>query len=116
MKSVPVDWKKVSDAVDSEVMKKAKFNTLKTNLNKIDYKTLNDTTFVHINQCNTDKQFLEKKKWRSWSKIPNVSGLVSTTIFNRKTGKVDTKTTDVSGLVTATSLKKVIAKYQLLVI
>ena len=55
MKSVPVDWKKVSDAVDSEVIKKAKFNTLKTNLNKIDYKTLNDTTFVHINQCNTDK-------------------------------------------------------------
>ena len=41
---------------------------------------------------------------------------MSTTIFNRKTGKVDTKTTDVSGLVTATSLKKVIAKYQLLVI
>ena len=61
MKTVPVDWKKVSDAVDSEVLKKAKLNTLKTNLNKIDYTTFDDTTLVHKNQCNTDIQFLEKK-------------------------------------------------------
>ena len=61
MKTVPVDWKKVSDAVDSEVLKKAKFNTLKTNLSKIDYTTFDDTTLVHKNQCNTDIQFLEKK-------------------------------------------------------
>ena len=61
MKTVPVDWKKVSDAVDSEVLQKAKLNTLKTNLNKIDYTTFDDTTLVHKNQCNTDIQFLEKK-------------------------------------------------------
>ena len=61
MKTVPVDWKKVNDAVDSEVLKKAKLNTLKTNLNKIDYTTFDDTTLVHKNQCNTDIQFLEKK-------------------------------------------------------
>lgn len=61
MKAVPVDWKKVSNIGDNEVLKKTKFNTLKTKLNKIDYKTPDATTLIQINQHNTDKQCLEKK-------------------------------------------------------
>ena len=36
LKTVPLDLKKLSDAVDSQVVKKATFNTLKTKLNNLE--------------------------------------------------------------------------------
>ena len=48
--------KKLSDVVENEVVKNIKLNTLKTKVNIYDA-----TTLIHINQCNTDKQNLEKK-------------------------------------------------------
>ena len=48
LKTVHVDLKKLSDAVDNEVLKNTKFHTLKT------------TTFIQINQI--DK--FRAKKWR----------------------------------------------------
>ena len=35
LKAVPTDLKKISDVVDNEVLKNAKFNTLKTKVNNL---------------------------------------------------------------------------------
>ena len=56
MKIVPVDLKKLSDLVDSQVVKNTKFNTLKTKVNKRNKKTPDATTLIDINQYNSDKQ------------------------------------------------------------
>ena len=61
LKTVPVDLKKLSDVIDNEVVKNTKFNTLKTKVNNSEKKIPDAATLIHINQCNTDKQNLEKK-------------------------------------------------------
>ena len=65
LKTVPEDLKKLSDVVDDKVVKKRKFNTLKTKVYNLEKKIPDATTLIRINQCNTDTQNLEKKKWRS---------------------------------------------------
>ena len=65
LKDVPVDLKKLSDVVDNEVVKSTKFNTLKTKVNNLENKAPDVATFIHINQCNTGEQNLEKI-WRRW--------------------------------------------------
>ena len=65
LKIVPVDLKKLSDVVDNEVVKKTKFNTLKTKVNNLENKIPDATTLIDIYQYNTDKQNLEKPTWRS---------------------------------------------------
>ena len=62
LKSVPLDLKKLSDVVDNEVVKNTKFNTLKTKVNDSEKNIPDATTLIPINQYNTDKQNLEKKK------------------------------------------------------
>ena len=47
LKTVPVDFKKLSGEVDNEVIKNTKRNTLKTNLEK---KIADATNLIHINQ------------------------------------------------------------------
>ena len=59
LKTVPVDLKKLSDVVDNEVVKNTESNTLKTKVN-LEKKIPDGTTLIHINQCNTNKQNLEK--------------------------------------------------------
>ena len=66
LKTVPVDLTKLSDVVDDEVVKNTKFNILKTKVNNLEKKNPDAITLIHINQYNTDKQNLEKKKWRYW--------------------------------------------------
>ena len=61
LKTVPVDLKKLSNVVDNEVVKKTKFNTLKTKVNNLEKKIPDPTTLIHINQYNTDKLNLDKK-------------------------------------------------------
>ena len=56
--------KKLRVAVDNEVDKKTKFNTLKTIVNSLEKEIIDATTLIHINQYNTDKQILNKKNWR----------------------------------------------------
>ena len=56
LKTVSLDLKKLSDEVDNELIKKTKFNTLKTKANKRDKNIPEATTLIHTNQCNTDKQ------------------------------------------------------------
>ena len=61
LKTVPVDLKNVSDVVDNKVVKNTKYNTLKIKVNNLQKKIPDETTLIHINQYNTDKQNLEKK-------------------------------------------------------
>ena len=60
-KTVPVDLKKLSDAVDNAVIKNTKFNTLETKVNSSEKKIPDAATLNHINQYNTDKHNLENK-------------------------------------------------------
>ena len=56
LKTAPVDLKKLNDAVDNEVVKNTRFNTLKTKVKNLGKKISDVTTFIHINQYNTDKE------------------------------------------------------------
>ena len=53
--------KKLSDVIDTEVVKNTKCNTLKTKVNSLEKKIPDATTLMHINRYITDKQILEKK-------------------------------------------------------
>ena len=61
MKTVPIDYKKLSDVVDNEAVKNTKFITLNTKVNNLKKKIPDATALIHINQYDTDKQTLEKK-------------------------------------------------------
>ena len=84
VKSVPVDLKKVSNLVEKEVIKNTKFSTLNTKVNRSEKKIYDATTLIHINQYNTDEQNLEKKIGDVDKKMPDTSGLVTTTFSNTK--------------------------------
>ena len=58
---VPVRLKKLSNVVDNEVVENTKFNTLKTKVKNLENKIPEATTFINLNQYNTDKQNLGKK-------------------------------------------------------
>ena len=48
LKTVPIDLKKLSDAVDNDVVKNTKLDTLKT-VNSLEKKIPDVTTLIHIN-------------------------------------------------------------------
>ena len=48
LKTIPVDLKKISDAVENEVVKNTKFKTLKIKVNNLKKKILDATTLIHI--------------------------------------------------------------------
>ena len=64
LKTVPADLKNFSDVADNEVVKSTKFNSLNTNVNNLEKNIPDGTTLIYINQYKTNKQNLEKKKWR----------------------------------------------------
>ena len=84
-KTVSVDVKRLSDVVDNEVLFMKLFNKLNTKVNKSD-KTISDG-----NQCNTDKENLEKNIGDTDEKVPDVSGLVTKTVLDTKLKKWITK-------------------------
>ena len=55
LEKVLIDFKKLSDVVDNELVKNIKFNKPKTKVNNLDKGIPNATTLIHINQYNTDK-------------------------------------------------------------
>ena len=61
LKTVPADLKKLSDVAHNGVVNNTKFNTLNKKVNILDKRISDATTFIIINQCNTDKQNFEKK-------------------------------------------------------
>ena len=84
LKTVPVCLRKLSDVVDNEVVKNTKFNQLKTKVNNLEKKIPGKTTLIHINQCNTDKQNVEKKYGDVDKKIPDTSGFSDYNCFKYK--------------------------------
>ena len=122
LKTVFVDLKKLSYALDNKVVENTKFNTLNTKVNKLDKKTSHVFALIHINQYNTDKQNLVKKleilikknKYKCVSgyncfeykisevenKIPDTSSLVTTNVPNAKISKVENKIPDHAKYVT----------------
>ena len=71
-----------------KLLKKRKFNTLKTKVYNLEKKIPDATTLIRINQCNTDTQNLEKKNGDLDKKVPDTIGLVTTTVINSKISKV----------------------------
>ena len=104
--------RKISDVVDNEVVKNTKFNTLVKKVNNIDPKIPGGTTLIHISQCNTDKQNLEKKIGDVGNIIPDTSGLVTTTALNAKLGEVENKILNTNSLVTTTVLNTKISEVE----
>ena len=87
---------------------------LKTKVNRLEKKIPDATTFIHINQYNTDKHSLDKTIWdvdkivsdtidynclntkisEVENKKPNTSNLVTTTVLNTKISEVENKILD----------------------
>ena len=61
LKTIPLDLKKLSDAMGNEVVTNVRFNPLKTKVNSLEKNIPDASTLIYINQYNTDKQNLEKK-------------------------------------------------------
>ena len=100
LKTVPVELKNLNDAVDNEVVKNTKFNTLKTKVNNSEKKIPDATTLTQTNQYNTDKQNLDKKIGDADKKIQDTSGLVTTTVLNATISEVENKIPNTIILVT----------------
>ena len=58
----------MSNVVSKEVVKITKFNKLNKKVNNLDNKIPDVTTFIHINQCNIDKQGKEREREREKKK------------------------------------------------
>ena len=93
--NVPVGLNNLKTKVDDK---------LNTKVNNFENKIPDATTLIHINQYNTDNQNLEKTIGDVDEKIPDVSGLVITTVLNAKIGEVENKIPDTGGLMTTTVL------------
>ena len=100
METLPIDLKKLGDAMSRKALKNIKLNKLNTKLDNFFRVNL-----IHKNQCNTDKQSLDKNIEDFDKKIPDVSNLLTNTALNTKIGKVETKLPDVSYLATKTPFK-----------
>ena len=98
LKTVPINLKKIGDIVIKEVVKNAKFSTLKTKVNELDKKIPDTTTLIRINQYNTDKQNLQKKIRDVEKKSTRRCVSVTTTVLNTKVSEVE----DTSSLVATT--------------
>ena len=105
-----MDLKKLSDVVDNDVVKNTKFNTLKTKVYSLEKKIPHATKLIHINQYNTDKQNLDKKM-EMLIKIPDTSGLVTTTVLNTKISDVENKILSHDKYITTPEFNKLTAEH-----
>ena len=90
LKTVPVDLKQINHVVKNEVVKNTEFITLTTKVNKSDKKIPDATALIHINQCSTDTENLDKKLEMSIKKL-DVGSLVAKTLLNTKCGDIENK-------------------------
>ena len=100
VKSVPADLKKLSDVVYKQGVKKTVYCKSKQSRRNIP----DASAVIQASQYNIDKQSLKKKTGDVENKIPDVTGLMNITTFNTKIGKVENKLPNVSGLATRTIL------------
>ena len=80
MRTVSLDFKKLSDVVNRKVVKNTKFNTPKTKVNNLEKKNPDSTTLLWISEL-------------------EVSGLVTTTILNIKISEIENKIPNISDLI-----------------
>ena len=102
LSTVPADLSKLTKEVQENFIKKTDFNTLKTKVDGID-----TTKYVIKTKHDTEVGDLKLK-------IPDVSGLLQTSVFNSKITEIENKITtaegkipDISDLTTKTELKNV---------
>ena len=113
LKTVRVEFKKIEWCIrQSEDVENRKFNIIKTKVNNLKKKTPDATTIIHINWYNTDKQNLERKKWRYWQKNPDTSGLVTTIVLKTKISDPEKKISNTTSLVTTTVLNTKIGEVE----
>ena len=98
LETLTIDLKNWIYIVNKEVVKNAKLNTLKANVNKLCKKILDVTTLIHINQHNSDKQILNKKVGAVQKKLLDLIGLMTTTVLDAKLKAVDCKIPELGGL------------------
>ena len=108
--------KKLSDVLSKEVVNKIVCNKLNTKVNNLENKIPNATSLIHLNQCNTYKQNLEKKmmikKLDVDKETSDVSGLVIITVLNTKIVEVENRIRDVTGLETISVLNTKIGEVE----
>ena len=93
---VPVDLSKLSD----DVVKKTVYDKLVAKVNNVDI-----SRFVLKSKCDSDKPDLERKISDTTKKIPNTSELVKKIDHSSKISKIESKIPSVSGLVTTSALQ-----------
>ena len=71
-------------------VKNTNINPLKTKVNNLEKKISDETTLIHINHYNTDKQNFEYKL-EMLIKIPGTNSLVTTTFLTQTLLKLRTK-------------------------
>ena len=104
LKTVPINLKKLNDVISKKVVKKTKYNKLNMKVNSLENKVPDISTWIYINEYNTDKQGLEKKIKDFDRKILDVSNLISNTTLKTNIDEINKKIPDVSDLVTNTAL------------
>ena len=104
LKTVLVDLEKLIELLSKKVLKNTKFNPLNMKVNNLEKKIPDASTLIQINQYNIDKKSLEKTIGHIDNKIPDVSGLKTTTVLNTKIVEVENKILGTSGLVTISIL------------
>ena len=65
LKTLLEDLKKIKKCIRQWNCRKYKIQHTKK-INNLEKKIPDAATLIHIDQCNTDKQHLEKTNWRSW--------------------------------------------------
>ena len=98
------DLSKLSNVVDNNVVKKAVYHNLVTEVNAIDTKTPTTIGLVTKTQCDSDKQGLEKVIEKVVKKIPNSSGLVKKSGNNTKITAIENKIPSITNKVATATL------------
>ena len=83
--------KTLDDVVESKVVIDKKCNALNTKVNSLENKISDLTTLIYLNQYSTDNwRYYDIEKIGDFdTKIPYVSGLMTTTFLNTKTSEVE---------------------------
>ena len=105
LKTVSIDLSKLSNVVNSDVLKKTVYDKLAEKVNNID-----TSGFVLKPKYNTDRSDFEKKISDADKKIPNNpnnSGLVKKTKYNAKITEIKSKIPSINGSATTTALTAV---------
>ena len=103
LKTVLIKLEELTDIVALKVVKDSKFNKLNTKVNSLQNTIPNATTFIHINQSNTDNKGCKKIR-DLYKKTPDVRDFITTTILNINIGEVESNIKNTIRIVNASIL------------